>query len=84
LISEKYSVYNCPKEGERYKMFNKLLYVGCLSVFLSSCASDGVRVDGNTDEVFVVEDSYTPYEWHRTYHGPDRFFERRDQFIIEP
>lgn len=65
-------------------MWNRFLYFSCLAVFLSGCASDGMKVSGGTNEIFVVEDSYTPYEWHRTYHGPDRFFERRDQFITEP
>ena len=60
------------------------LYMACLVLFLASCASNNMEIGEGSEEVFVVEDSYSPYDWHRTYHGPDRFFYRRDQFILEP
>lgn len=65
-------------------MISRFIYIAFLAVSLTGCAGDGVKVRGATDDVFAVDDSYTPYEWNRTYHGPDRFFERRDQFIVEP
>jgi len=65
-------------------MINKYLYVLCFAFFLASCSTNGIIVSEESDEVFDVDDSYSPYEWHRTFHGPDRFFYRRDQFILEP
>jgi len=47
---------------------------------VTACASDGVVMSEGSDSIFVIDESHTPYEWHRHHYGPDRGFYRHDGF----
>lgn len=62
-------------------MVKKYIFTFMAFGLLMSCANantDTVVIE--EDSLFEIDRSYTPNDWHRYHHGPDRFFYRYHAF----